>query len=67
MGLTAGPHLPVTARKRKGGARYWADGREEVGQRGPLRAGERRPTAWEFSRAERKGERKGLGRLKEKG
>jgi hypothetical protein len=37
-----------------------------VGQRGPLRARERRPAAWEFSRAERKRERKGLAGLRRK-
>jgi hypothetical protein len=37
---------------KKRGARCWVGGREEVGQRGPLCARERRLVAWEFSRAE---------------
>jgi hypothetical protein len=59
MGLTAGPHLPVTARKKEKGVRYWAGGREENGPARAAARGGRRPAAWESTRAERK--KKGVG------
>jgi hypothetical protein len=48
----------------------WAGGEAELGQLRPAYArGRNRPTAWDGSRAERKrkGERKEMGRLEEKG
>jgi hypothetical protein len=61
MGLTAGPHLPVTARKKEKGVRCWAGGREENGLARPAARGGRRPAAWESTRAERKRKKKGVG------
>jgi hypothetical protein len=61
MGLTAGSHLPVTARKRKGWRQCWAGGE----QTGPTRAavhGERRPAALLVS-----GQEKKVGRLEKIG
>jgi hypothetical protein len=39
MGLTAGPHLPVTAHKKEKGCGAGLTAGRKMGWRGPLRAG----------------------------
>jgi hypothetical protein len=67
MGLTAGPHLPVTARKKEKGCGAGPAVGREVGWRGPLRAGEGGWRPRSLRGLKEKERRKGLGRLKEKG
>jgi hypothetical protein len=65
MGLTAGPHLPVTGAKSKREAALAGPTGSKLGQPGLLAQARQRPLAWDPSRAKRKEERM-IGSAREK-
>jgi hypothetical protein len=62
MGLTVGPHLPVTGTKEKGEGQCWAGGGSELGRCGPQARAWERPLSWELRGLKKKrGRGKGIG------